>query len=226
MSRNNAGLSAERIITEALRIIDGQGLRRLTMRRLGDALEVEAMAVYHHFPLGKEALFDGIVDYITDVSRADTTLAPADPPAGAPGSGDGDDDTDDDPVDDRPWDERLRGWAYDYRARLLRHSGALPLLINRRPDSVAALRALDLHYAAFTEAGLNGAAVVRAGAALDAYVTGAVVHEVRAGGLPGPDPASVDGRFPHVAALRDVGADHEQEFREGLDTLLAGLTGR
>ena len=56
MSRNNAGLTEDRIITEALRIIDGQGLRRLTMRRLGDALEVEAMAIYHHFPLGKEQL--------------------------------------------------------------------------------------------------------------------------------------------------------------------------
>ncbi|MFC4564253.1 TetR/AcrR family transcriptional regulator [Nocardiopsis mangrovi] len=225
MSRNNAGLSAERIITEALRIIDGQGLRRLTMRRLGDALEVEAMAVYHHFPLGKEALFDGIVDYITDVSRADTPLTPGDPSSDASDDA-GADDADDDPADDRPWDDRLRAWAHDYRARLLRHSGALPLLINRRPDSVAALRALDLHYAAFTEAGLNGPAVVRAGAALDAYVTGAVVHEVRAAGLPGPDPAAVDGRFPHVAALRDVGADHERQFREGLDTLLAGLTGR
>lgn len=38
-------LSRERIIEAALHIADSQGLRRLTMRRLGDALEVEAMAI-------------------------------------------------------------------------------------------------------------------------------------------------------------------------------------
>lgn len=56
MSRNYAGLSRERIIIEALHIIAGRGLGGLSMRRLGDALEVEAMAIYHHFPLGKEQL--------------------------------------------------------------------------------------------------------------------------------------------------------------------------
>lgn len=70
MSRNNAGLSRERIVAEALRIIDGMGLRSLTMRRLGDALNVEAMAIYHHFPLGKEQLYSAIVEYISDPARA------------------------------------------------------------------------------------------------------------------------------------------------------------
>ncbi|GAA3042699.1 hypothetical protein GCM10017559_84820 [Streptosporangium longisporum] len=60
-------LSRERIIDAALHIADGQGLRRLTMRRLGDALQVEAMAIYHHLPLGKDALMDALAEHVTTV---------------------------------------------------------------------------------------------------------------------------------------------------------------
>lgn len=213
MSRNNAGLSPELIVTEALRIIDGMGLRNLTMRRLGDALKVEAMAIYHHFPLGKEQLYGAIVEYISDPARAAA-------PSGAEESGE------EPGQDPRPWNERLRAWAHDYRAALLRHSGALPLMIHRRPDTAAALRSAELHYAAFLEAGLPPEEVPGAAAALDSYVLGAVVHQVRAEGLPSRDPAEVDGRFPTVAALRGVAVDHDRVFAAGLDALLAGLTAR
>ncbi|ASU86223.1 TetR/AcrR family transcriptional regulator [Nocardiopsis gilva YIM 90087] len=218
VSRNNAGLSADRIITEALRIIDGQGLRRLTMRRLGDALEVEAMAIYHHFPLGKEQLFDAIVEYITDVSRPRGADTDADADAE-----ENDAEADDAAEDDRPWDERLRTWAHDYRAALLHHSGALPLFIHRRPDTEAALRALELQYAAFAEAGLEGADIVRAASALDAYVTGAVIRQVRGEGLASAQPAAVDGRFGTVARLSTVEAEPEQVFDAGLEALLRSV---
>lgn len=221
MSRNNAGLTTEQILTEALRIIDGQGLRRLTMRRLGDALEVEAMAVYHHFPLGKEQLFEAIVAYITDVtpsvepSEEDTATEQEEYSAVSPHHG---------MSAELPWDERLRNWARAYRQALLRHSGALTLLINRRPDTPAATRSLELHHAAFHEAGLRGPAVVQASAVLDSYVTGAVIHEVREAGLAGAAPAVVDGRFPHVHHLDNVTLDPDQRFEEGLDTTLSALT--
>ncbi|MUL43383.1 TetR/AcrR family transcriptional regulator [Streptomonospora sp. PA3] len=220
MSRNNAGLSTDRIITEALRIIDGQGLRRLTMRRLGDALEVEAMAIYHHFPLGKEQLFDAIVAYISDVFRRPAGEDEQEDPPGEDGEEAGDAEEAPDP---RPWDERLRTWALDYRRALLDHAQALPLFIHRRPDTEAALRTRELHYAAFTEAGLSGADVVQAAAVLDSYVTGAVIHEVRADGLPAQHPAVPDGRFPHASALRGVELDPEHRFTRGLDSLLDSL---
>ena len=70
-AQHRTPLSTERIIEAALQIVDGQGLGRLTMRRLGDALEVEAMAIYHHLPHGKEQLLDAAV--------------PTSPPAGACG---------------------------------------------------------------------------------------------------------------------------------------------
>ncbi|GAA4901490.1 TetR/AcrR family transcriptional regulator [Streptomonospora salina] len=223
MTRNNAGLSADRIITEALRIIDGQGLRRLTMRRLGDALDVEAMAIYHHFPLGKEQLFEAIVAHISDVSGGSPGDADAESGEVGPGGEDGAAGGAGEPSDSRSWDERLRTWALDYRRALLDHAQALPLFIHRRPDTEAALRTRELHYAAFAEAGLGGADAVQAAAALDSYVTGAVIHEVRANGLPARDPAVVDGRFPHTAALSGIELDPRRRFTDGLDSLLASL---
>jgi AcrR family transcriptional regulator len=52
-------LSQQIIIAAALEIVEEQGLKRLTMRALGDRLGVEAMAIYHYFP-SKEALLDAI----------------------------------------------------------------------------------------------------------------------------------------------------------------------
>src|SRR5262245_39016386 len=85
-------LSRERIIDAALHIADGQGLRRLTMRRLGDALEVEAMAIYHHLPRGKEALMDALAEHVTSVTVD---------PGGLPG-----------------WPDVARAWARAARAAL------------------------------------------------------------------------------------------------------------
>ncbi|MGK5559059.1 TetR/AcrR family transcriptional regulator, partial [Actinomadura kijaniata] len=96
-AQNRPPLTIERIIESALHIIDGQGLGRLTMRRLGDSLEVEAMAIYHHLPRGKEQLLDGLVAHVA--------AAPADA-TGAAG-----------------WRDALRRWAVAYRARLLEHAG-------------------------------------------------------------------------------------------------------
>jgi AcrR family transcriptional regulator len=108
MSQPREPLTRDRIIDAALRIVDGQGLSRLTMRRLGDSLEVEAMAIYHHLPRGKEELLDGLVEHVAVHPAALHDAA------------------------DRDWRQRLSGWADGYRDRLLSHAGVLPLLVTRR----------------------------------------------------------------------------------------------
>ncbi|MFE3459375.1 TetR/AcrR family transcriptional regulator [Nocardiopsis aegyptia] len=202
MSRNYAGLSRERIIIEALHIIAGRGLGGLSMRRLGDALEVEAMAIYHHFPLGKEQLFNAIAAYVTSPGPATTALdgpEEAQPaaedaePAGA--------------ADPGPWDARITAWAEAYRARLLEYSGALSLLAHRAPRTPNSLATRALVQGALGEAGLTGPDVERAADALYSYCLGAVVHQVRhQQEEDAPDAAEADARF-----------------RFGLRALLAGL---
>jgi AcrR family transcriptional regulator len=56
-------LGRELILREAVRFIDQRGQDRLTMRRLGAELSVEAMALYRYVP-GREQLLDGVVDYV------------------------------------------------------------------------------------------------------------------------------------------------------------------
>jgi AcrR family transcriptional regulator len=56
-------LGRDLILREAVRFIDERGQERLTMRRLGSELSVEAMALYRYVP-GRERLLDGVVDYV------------------------------------------------------------------------------------------------------------------------------------------------------------------
>jgi AcrR family transcriptional regulator len=56
-------LGREQILREAVRFIDEQGRDRLTMRRLGAELGVEAMALYRYVP-GRDQLLDGVVEYV------------------------------------------------------------------------------------------------------------------------------------------------------------------
>lgn len=122
-------LSRERIIEAALHIADTQGLRRLTMRRLGDALQVEAMAVYHHLPRGKEALMDALAEHVTAV-HVD--------PGGS-------------------WQESARAWCRASRAALREHPGVLALALTKPPKGRGAI-ALREQTDQLAEAGLPDAA--------------------------------------------------------------------
>lgn len=104
-------LSRERIIEAALHIADSQGLRRLTMRRLGDALEVEAMAIYHHLPRGKEALMDALAEHVTAV-RVEAAAT---------------------------WQETARVWCRAGREALRDHPGVLALALTKPPKGATAL---------------------------------------------------------------------------------------
>ncbi|WP_141575677.1 TetR/AcrR family transcriptional regulator [Actinomadura sp. WMMA1423] len=151
-AQHRAPLTTDRIIEEALRIVDGQGLGRLTMRRLGDALEVEAMAIYHHLPRGKEQLLDGLVVHVA--------AAPADTAAHG------------------RWQDVLRAWAGGYRERLLAHAGVLPLVVTRRnpaalTETLASLREV------LRRGGVPEDAAAVAAHTLLGYVIGHAALEVR-----------------------------------------------
>lgn len=152
-------LSRDRIIDAALRIADGQGLRRLTMRRLGDALQVEAMAIYHHLPRGKEALLDALAEHVTTVHV--------------------------DPDTASSWQDRARAWARASRSALLEHPGVLSLAMVKPPKG-SALISIQEQTEQLREAGL-GEAAPAAVRALRAYVFGSVAVEVQQSGWADPD---------------------------------------
>src|SRR5690349_11011209 len=56
-------LTREQVLTAALKIVDEGGVEALSMRRLGQALDRNPMAIYRH-AADKDALLDGVVERV------------------------------------------------------------------------------------------------------------------------------------------------------------------
>ena len=121
------------------------------MRRLGQALGVEAMALYRHLP-NKEAILDGIAELLADEIEV--------PPAGS-----------------EPWQESLRRITRSYRERAHAHPRAFPLLALRplaTPRAIARARAvIEL----LVEAGFDERAASLAFRTLASYGGGFALEE-------------------------------------------------
>jgi hypothetical protein len=81
-STGRSGLDQRRILGAAVQFIDENGLRMLTMQRLGAYLGVEAMALYRYIP-GREALLDGVVETVVDELFGDPDVHLEAMPAGS-----------------------------------------------------------------------------------------------------------------------------------------------
>jgi AcrR family transcriptional regulator len=98
------------ILDAAVRFIDEHGRDRLTMRRLGAELGVEAMALYRYVP-GRDQLLDGVVEVVMDELYVLTIGR------------------------DRPstWQEFLQQMAHGVRAISMEHPKIFPLVASRPP---------------------------------------------------------------------------------------------
>src|SRR4051794_44630 len=56
-------LSRERVLEAAIAFADANGIESLTMRKLGEAVGVEAMSLYNHVA-NKSDLLDGMIDVV------------------------------------------------------------------------------------------------------------------------------------------------------------------
>ena len=98
------------ILQEAVRFIDDHGRDRLTMRRLGAELGVEAMALYRYVP-GREQLLDGVVEVVMNELYEKTLSG--------------------DRVD--TWQEYLQHTAHAVREVSIEHPKIFPLIASRPP---------------------------------------------------------------------------------------------
>ena len=199
-------LSVERIAEAALALIDRGGLEGLSMRKLGQALGVEAMALYHHLP-SKGRLLDGVMDRLV--------LEFEIPPPGAM-----------EPLD------RLRHALRSYRRIATRHPHAFPLLVGRRFNSPGAFAVYERLLQVFAELGLDAAQSARWFRTLGYFINGAGMADI-ASREQGPDatplqleraPTSVG--HPNVAAVAPhLRVEHlDAVFEFGFETLLAALS--
>jgi AcrR family transcriptional regulator len=86
--RRNTPLSVDAIVDAACAIIDESGLRGLSMRRLGEALGVDPMAVYHHVGDKRRLLAQVMARVVGGMAVPEATNA--------------------------TWETRVRGWATAY----------------------------------------------------------------------------------------------------------------
>ena len=204
-------LARGRILEAALRLVDREGLAALSMRRLGQALGVEAMALYHYVP-NKAALLDGLVELLLDQLEI-------------PGPEAGD------------WRERIRRISHSYRRVAHAHPHAFPLAVTRSYNTPATLRQLEATLQVLHEAGFAAETALRVFQTVTSYVSGYVLAELpRLTRTPNDD--ALDGRldrrrldpaeFPRLAELAPYYAarDRDAEFAAGLDVILAAFQPR
>jgi AcrR family transcriptional regulator len=208
--RPDTPLTRDRVLRTALALADRVGLESLSMRKLGQELGVEAMALYYHF-----ASRDQIVDGIVDAVFAEVEL----------------------PATDGDWRTAMRRRGISLRDALLRHRWAIGLMEARGHPGPANLGHHDAVIASLRAAGFDMAMVAHAYSALDAYIYGFALTKMTlpfdaatdmaemAEAVLAPFPA---GEYPNLVAFitehaMQPGYDFGDEFEYGLDLVLDGL---
>lgn len=206
---NTPTLTREQIVSAAIGIVDREGLKALSMRKLAAELGVGAMSLYYHVP-DKSALYDLILDAI---------MGEFDP---------GGDDA------SAPVDERLARIARSLRRALLAHPHAAIISMSRSLRTPTQLRPVEAMLAILDDAGVPVVEAMRAVNVIGQYVVGVTTayanhladteyhHDDHEQDFTGITPEE----FPHVVGAFEY-AEHfgswDSDFETGLSALLKGL---
>ena len=201
--RTRVGLDRDAVLRGAVEFVEREGLEALSMRRLGAALGCEAMSLYYYVD-SKDDLLDGIVE--TVVAGMDLSWAER--------SG--------------PWEERLKEGYRAYRGLAHTHPQVFPLIGRPAGRTLAAFRPVEAFLSVLRQAGFAPRAALQAHRTLSSFVYGYVISELRGLAFESLSPTSAEDweSFPSLAEVlpQVKGVDHDQEFEEGLDIIVSGLT--
>lgn len=204
------GLSKQRVVAEAVRLADREGVEGLSMRRLAGALGAGAMSLYHYVA-SKDELLDAMIDLVF----AEIELPP----------------------EQADWQSAMRRAAESTREVLARHPWATSLMESRTSPGPANLRHREAVTACLRRAGFSALTATHANWLLNSYVYG---YALQAASLPFDTaselahmvedvylPQLPPDQFPYLnesaAALVAAGYDPAEEFTVGLDLVLAAL---
>jgi AcrR family transcriptional regulator len=208
--RRRTPLTRERVLQTAVRRADQGGIASLSMRKLGQELGVEAMALYHHFA-NKDDLVDGMVDLVF----GEIELPPS----------------------TRDWRTAMRQRAIGVRDALLRHRWAVGLMESRRRPGPANLRHHDAVIGSLRAGGFDIGMAAHAYSVLDSYIYGFALTKMNLPFETSDDVADVaqsmlepfpPHEYPHMFEIltdhvMKPGYDYGEEFEYGLDLILDGL---
>lgn len=201
-------LSKDRVIRAAVEFADTAGIGSLSMRRLGQALGVEAMSLYTHVA-NKDEILDGMVDAVA----AEIEL----PQAGA------------------DWKQAMRRRGISAHEVLMRHAWATQLIVSRVNVGPAMLRYVDSTIGKLRQAGFSVPMVDHAWNAMDSYIYGFTLQKLNFPFAPEEYadaaeeylPQLPSGAYPYLVemskAVIDGSHDGLHEFTFGFDLLLDGL---
>jgi len=202
-------LSRDRVLLAAIGLADKGGIGSLTMRKLAQALGVEAMTLYYYV-----ANKDDILNAIVDMVESEIELP-------SPGA---------------DWKAALRNTAISYHTILVRHPWAASLTLSATGTRPARLRYMNAALGSLREAGFSADLTDHAYHALDSHISGFTLWEVQlpvdTGDLPALAASFLSelpaDEFPYLVEhvhqhLKERDPDDEGEFAFGLDLILDGL---
>jgi AcrR family transcriptional regulator len=193
-------------------LADEHGMAALSMRKLGEAVGVEAMSLYNHVA-DKTDLLDGMIDLV---------FSEIDMPA---------------PADAGDWKPAMRRRAISARAVLARHRWAIGLMESRRAPGPETLRHHDAVLGTLRRSGFSVRLAAHAFSVLDSYIYGFALQEASLPFDSGDQTAALAEEilagvpadaYPHLTELTvehvlKPGYDYGEEFEYGLDLILDGL---
>ena len=201
-------LSRERVASAALEILDREGLERLSMRRVADALGVGTMTLYGYVR-SKDELLDAVID------------AAVEEPAPV--------------VPDGSWRDQLRQLVNRARATLIRHPALVKIRLQQPVLRPEALRFSELGLGILIDAGFDKAEAAQAFRLLFTYVFGfaALSPEARVEDARREAAAAIAAlspeEYPRLTGAASE-ASHamagEEQFEYGLERILDGLEAR
>jgi AcrR family transcriptional regulator len=213
-TERRAPLTRERVLRAAVELADRDGIEALSMRKLGQELGVEAMALYRHVR-NKDDLLDGLVETVVGEIEL--------------------------PYPSRDWMAAMRALVMSSRQVMLSHPWAPRVIIDRPTVGPATLRHIDAVLGILSAGGFAIDMAHHALHVLGSRILGFTqdpfndTEDVR----PEPDVAVRRARelaavFPHVGELALAathegalgGCDDDVEFAFGLDLILEGLEGK
>ncbi len=203
-------LNRDQVLRAAVDFADEHGIGSLSMRKLGEALGVEAMSLYNHVA-SRGDLLDGMIDLVFSE-------------IGLPSGGAG-------------WKTAMRQRAVSARRALSRHRWAIGLMESRSSPGPATLRHHDAVMGSLRQAGFPVALAAHALSVLDSYIYGFALQEASLPFDTGQETAGLaqvimarftPDEYPHLAELTlehvlQPGYDYGDEFEFGLDLILDGL---
>ena len=207
---SRARLTRDRVLGAAVALADESGIESLSMRKLGQALGVEAMSLYNHVA-NKGELLDGMVDVV---------FGEIDLPGG-----------------EVSWKAAMRQRALSARRVLGRHRWAIGLMESRTSPGPGTLRHHDAVLGCLRGAGFSIEMTAHAYSLLDSYIYGFALQEASLPFDSGEETAEVAeailaqapaDAYPYLTELAvehvlKPGYDYGDEFEIGLDLILDGL---